>query len=214
MTAKVTAILLSWKRKANMPRIIAALRAQTVPVEIWLINNNGTENYGADKLIAIPWNAGEWARYPFAGRAETEYVMFQDDDFCLGDVRFLRDAIAYHDHYCPEHILCVSGRMMAHEPPHYRCDVADGHCHIPKGHFQLFKTAITRRARIPNHPSASDIQWALDLGDGQARHYVDAGLRGRMKELERYGVGYEFRPDHYEERDAVCAAWLAEQAHV
>jgi hypothetical protein len=63
MKPKVTAVLLSWKRKENMPLIIDALRKQTTPVEVWVINNDGSEDFGADRLISIPWNAGEWARY-------------------------------------------------------------------------------------------------------------------------------------------------------
>lgn len=210
----VTAVLLSWERRANMPRIIDAIRNQTVDVEIWLINNGGFGHFDADRLIAIPWNAGEWARYVFAGRVETEYVMFQDDDFLMTDDGFLADAIAAHTSHCPDHILCVSGRVIGHEPPFYNRDVFNGFCHVPKGHFQLFRTGLARRARIPNHPSASDIQWALDTGNGEARHWVDATLRSRMTELERYGVGYEFRPNHYQERERVVEQWLEERVYV
>lgn len=212
MKPTVTAILLSWKRKPNMPRIIEALRKQTVPVEVWVINNDGTQGFGADRLIAMPWNAGEWARYPMAGRAETEYVMFQDDDFMLGDDGYVRDAILYHDHYCPDYIIGVAGRGLQHEPPHYAPDIVNqsGYAAILKGHFQLFHRDVVRRARIPQHPSASDIYWSLDIGGGHASHYVSKELSDRLVTLPRHGVGYEFRQEHYDEREAVCAAWLKE----
>ncbi len=210
----ITAVLLSWKRKANIPKIIEAIRDQTVPVEIWLINNDGLDDFGADKLIAIPWNAGEWARYVIAGRVKTTYTMFQDDDFLLGDKHFLEDAVDIHSDKCPDHILGVSGRGMQTEYPQYWPDIVDqdGYAHILKVHFQLFRSDIVRRVRIPRHPSASDIYWSLDAGNGQAVHYVCQKLSRRLDTLDRYGVGYEFRPGHMPERHAVCKAWQEERA--
>jgi hypothetical protein len=210
----VTAVLLSWRRKANMPRIIDALRSQTVDVEVWLINNDGHESFGADRVIAIPWNAGEWARYVFAGRITTEYGMFQDDDFMLGDPHYLEDAIMLHESMCPDHILGIAGRGLQTSSPYYAPDIIrqNAYAAILKGHFQLFKSDIVRRVRIPRHPSASDIYWSLDSGGGEARHYVSKELSERLVTLERHGVGYEFRPGHNKERNEVCAAWLQEAA--
>lgn len=207
----VTAILLSWKRVANMRPIVDALRSQTVPVEIWTINNGADDiDLADDRYIHIPWNAGEWARYVFAGRAETEYVMFQDDDFMLGDETFLEDAIRLHKEKCPEHIIGVAGRGLQTSPPYYHPDIVNrsGRAAIIKGHFQLFKPEICHRVRIPRHPSASDIYWSLDAGNGHHRHWVSKTLAGRLVTLDRQGVGYEFRPEHYAERELVCATWL------
>jgi len=89
----------------------------------------------------------------------------------------------------------------------------DGYAHILKGHFQLFKTEIVRRARIPQHPSASDIYWSLDTGDGLSVHYVSKDLSDRLVTLPRYGVGYEFRPEHIKEREEVCKAWIEEREY-
>jgi hypothetical protein len=210
MKSKITAVLLSWKRKPNMLPIIDALRAQSAPVEIWLINNDGLEDFGADRLIAIPWNAGEWARYVFAARVETEYCMFQDDDFMLGDWKFLEDAIAIHEDTIGNFMLGTAGRTLNFDPPHYGADVHDGYAHILKGHFQLFRSNIVRHSRIPRHPSASDIYWSLDTGGGWASHRVSKELAERLMALDQHGVGYEFRPNHYQERERVCKEWLIE----
>ncbi len=209
----ITAILLSWKRKPNMPLIIEALRSQTVPVDIWLINNDSFEDFDADRLIAMPWNAGEWARYVVAGRVETDYTMFQDDDFMLGDKFFLEDALGIHCIRCPDNMLGVAGRGLQQTSPYYSPDFVDkdGYTNILKGHFQLFKSEIVRRARIPRHPSASDIYWSLDVGGGEPVHYVSKELSRRLDTLDRYGIGYEFRAEHMAEREQVCAAWLQEQ---
>lgn len=213
MSAQVTAVLLSWKRRSNMPKIIEALRAQTVDVEVWLINNFDFADFGADRLIAFPWNAGEWARYPIAARIETPYGMFQDDDFMLGDERYLEDALRLHNQHAAHHMIGVAGRGLQKYPPHYAPDIVhrDGYAAILKGHFQLFRREVVRRARLPQHPSASDIYWSLDIGDGEPVHWVSKELSDRLETLDRHGVGYEFRPDHYTERERVCAAWLEER---
>ena len=209
----ITAVLLSYKRKTNIPHIIEALRSQTEPVEVWVINNDGLDDFGADRLIAFPWNAGEWARYAIAGRVETPFCMFQDDDFMLGDEWFLEDALSMHEEYCPDAILGVSGRGLRQTIPYYFPDIVDvdGYANIVKGHFQLFRTDIVRRARIPRHPSASDIYWSLDIGDGQPVHYVSRELSRRLETLHRFGIGYEYRPNHMGERNKACADWLKER---
>ena len=211
----ITAVLLSWKRKQNMEKIISALRRQTVAPEIWLINNDDFEDYGADRLIAMPWNAGEWARYVIAGRVETEYCMFQDDDFMLGDDHYLEDSLTIHTEKCPDALLGVAGRGLQESYPYYWPDIVDrsGYTHILKGHFQLFKSDIVRRARIPRHSSASDIYWSLDLSRGRAEHYVSQVLSRRLDTLNRFGIGYEFRQEHMDERNAVCLEWIQEQVY-
>ncbi len=212
----ITAVLMSWKRKANMPLIVEALRAQTVPVEIWLINNNGNENFDADFTAFFSPSPGEWARYVIAGRVETEYCIFQDDDFMLGDKYFLEDAIDIHEDKCPDNILGVSGRGLQTDYPYYWPDIVDrdGYANILKGHFQLFKSEIVRRIKIPRHGVSSDIYWSLDAGAGQAVHYVSQKLSRRLDELDRYGVGYEFRPGHMAERNDRCKEWLNENEKV
>lgn len=211
----VTAVLVSWKRKANMPAIIGALRAQTVPVEVWVINNDGFNDFGADRLVAIPWNAGEWVKYIFAARVETEYCWIQDDDILIGDNYFLEDALAIHADKCPDHILGTAGRGLQYKSPYYWPDIVDrdGYANIIKGHSLLFKSELVRQARIPRHPSASDIVWSLDTGNGQPVHYVSKKLSRRMEALNQYGVGYEFRPEHIRERETVCQDWLSERTH-
>lgn len=210
----ITAVLMSWKRKQNMPLIIEALRSQTVTVDIWLINNNGTEDFGVKKTTFFSPSPGEWARYVIAGRVETEYTMFQDDDFLLGDPHFLKDALELHALHCPDNLLGVAGRGLQQAPPHYWPDIVnrDGYASILKGHFQLFKSAIVRRARIPRRP-VSDIFWSLEIGRGEPVHYVSKDLSSRLVTLPRYGVGYEFRPGHMAEREADCADWLEERVY-
>jgi hypothetical protein len=193
-----------------MWRIVESLRAQTVPVEIWVINNAGCEDFGADRGIFIPWNIGECARYMFARRVETEWVMFQDDDHLILDDDFLASAMELHEKHCPRAILGVNGRGLQLNSPYYWPEVVHGYAAIAKGHFQLFKRSALGNVHIPEHPSASDIYWSLDIGRGKQAHWIDQRLRARMEHLDTHDVGYEFREEHWTERDAVCRAYIEE----
>jgi hypothetical protein len=139
--------------------------------------------------------------------------MFQDDDFMLGDNLFIEDALQIHSEKCPFNMLGVAGRGLQQASPYYHPDIVnvDGRANILKGHFQLFRTDVVRRVRIPRHPSASDIYWSLDVGGGQPVHWVSKELSDRLVTLRRHGVGYEFRPIHAAEREQVCEAWIKER---
>lgn len=191
-------------------RIVESLRRQTVPVEIWLINNDGLEDFGADRAVFIPWNAGEWARYVFTRRVDTDWVMFQDDDHLILDDEFLADGMELHRLNCPRGILGVNGRGLQLNPPFYWPEIDHGRAAIMKGHFQLFRRDALGGLHVPWHPSASDIYFSLDIGRGKPAHWVDAGLRERIEHLDTHGVGYEFRPEHWKERDAVCEEYIYE----
>ena len=205
----VTAILLSYKRKPNMPLIVESIRGQTVPTEIWVINNDGCDDFGADKSIHIPWNAGEMARYIWAMRPGTDYVTFQDDDWLIQDERFYEDGIELVEKR-PDYLVGTAGRNIAFEGDAYRHEAKkDSGAAILKGHFQIFRRTIARRAHICGHWAASDIYWALDLSQGAPAHYVSGNLSRRLRLVERHGVGLEFRPEHYTERAGVVREWIA-----
>lgn len=210
-----TVILLSYQREPNMSSIISSYRAQSVPVEIWTIDNAPETEYCewhhlVDRLVTIPWNGGEWARYPFVGRVETDWCLFQDDDWLIQDERFVEDAI---DEYCTMKplLLGTAGRLTFPRRPYYRDDVKRGWANVLKGHFQCFRPSVVRRARIPNHPSASDILWSMDIANGKKRHWVSSALRERLHLIDQHGVGLEYRPHHYLERDSVVQSWYKER---
>lgn len=207
----ITAILLSYKRQQNIPKIIESLRSQTVPVEIWLINNLDCKSFGEDRSIHIPWNAGEWARYVFAPRAETEYVMFQDDDWLITDSNFVESAIDIYKK-SQSHIVGVGGRRISRNPVHYKDKPSiksDSEVDFLWGHFQLFKSDRARGIVIPSHPYASDIHWSLEMC-GAASLWVSSCLRERLVQLDEHGVGLSHRENHMEEREQACADYYAQ----
>lgn len=217
MTTKplVTAVLMSYKRQPNMPAIIESYRAQSVPVEVWLINNNGLEDFGADKLIAIPWNAGEMARYIFCARPDTDYVCFQDDDFQITGADYVECGIEAVERR-PDYLVGASGRNVNWEADfptagHYAPEAHVGQgAAILKGHFQIFRKSYASRVHIPGHWAASDIYWSLDGSRGAPAHYVDPVLSKRLKRLDTHGTGLEFRPEHWKERSGVVKDYLSD----
>ena len=208
----ITAILLSYKRQQNIPKIIESLRGQTVPVEIWLINNLDCKSFGEDRSIHIPWNAGEWARYVFAPRAKTEYVMFQDDDWLINDSHFVESAINIHlgaNHGMG--MVGIGGREIFRTRPHYtdsKSIKSDGSTNFLWGHFQLFKCDDSKRVMVPSHPYASDIHWSLEMSK-MGSHWVSSYLRERLVQLDEHGVGLSHRENHMEEREQACVDYFA-----
>jgi hypothetical protein len=79
--SKVTALLLNWKRKESLIEVIKSIRAQDVPITIWLWNNNpdGTK-FDVDLQIDSPNNFKCWARWCLGSMAQTEYIFTLDDD--------------------------------------------------------------------------------------------------------------------------------------
>lgn len=85
----ITACLLSWKRKRNIPLIVDSLIKEDLISEIILFQN---ESNGAvvderiDKQIDFPENMFVYGRYHAAARASNETVFFQDDDLIVKNI--------------------------------------------------------------------------------------------------------------------------------
>lgn len=214
MSDEITAILMSYKRKPNMPKIIKQLRAQShPPKEIWMVNNDGYDSFGADKVIAIPWNAGEMARYLWTRRAETPWVMFQDDDWIMRDVRFLEDALFIAKTKALRACTGTAGRTISPTPKHYdgrREALPDSYTNFLKGHFQLFHQDSLTDLHVGHHPNASDIWFSLDISHGRKVHWVSANLRSRFQLMDQHGQGLEHRKGHWAEREKACADYVRE----
>lgn len=195
-----------------MPEIIERLRSQTAPPkEIWLINNDGFDDFGADKLIAADFNLGERARYMVLRAVDTDYVAFQDDDFIMTDDDFLMDAIRISNDRAPLALTGVSGMRLSPIPPHYSVGAPnDDWCNMLKGHFQIMRKSALANVRIPWHPWRSDIQFSLDISRGQPIHWVSGNLKKRFKLMNQWGEGLEYRPEHWDEAEEVVAAYIQE----
>lgn len=82
---KVEVVAAHFKRPANMPKILAALREQTVPVTCTLTDAGDGETDPGD--VCDRWDRvfamapmGAWERLAIAGAYSHEYTLFLDDD--------------------------------------------------------------------------------------------------------------------------------------
>ncbi|MDC0839859.1 tetratricopeptide repeat protein [Limnospira fusiformis KN01] len=84
--AKITILLLNFKRYHNIPKIVESLRSQTIPVEIFLWDNSSNINNffpNIDLVFRASQNQGCSPRWFMALYAKTPYIMTHDDDFMI-----------------------------------------------------------------------------------------------------------------------------------
>ena len=214
-SGRVTAILLNYARPDNLRLLIEELRGQTEPPEIWVIDNAGRGEFGADRTVHIPWNAGVSIRVLMAVYVATPWVMFLDDDLAPCDEQFIEDALGVATER-PNVITGAYGRRLAGEWPQYRED-AWGAVEIIKGRFMLFRRAILDNVRLPAVPPdldvrfCEDIHLSLEAGRGEPVHWADRGLLGRLRDLPGWDGGLSSRAGHDHERNRFCEWWMKER---
>lgn len=94
---KITALLLNYKRPDNLKKIINSLRNQTIPVEIFLWNNNidDVRKYDVDMQINCSKNLMCSPRWLMGGYTNSEYVFSLDDDLMFSDNSVIEDSVKY-----------------------------------------------------------------------------------------------------------------------
>ena len=210
----ITAILLNYKRPANMPRLIASLKTQSVPVGIIVIDNGVQDTPHTEYGVGLTWNAGPYVRYLVAALARTPYVCFFDDDLCPGDPDFISDALSIAA--CRGGITGAFARHLSPTPPYYQGPDVVGEVELIKGRFMLFSRNLLEQvhltrpwfARYAMH--CDDLYVSLEIGRGQPAHWADKSLKARLEELPAGNVGLERRPDHFLLREAFCAHYIRE----
>jgi GT2 family glycosyltransferase len=92
----ITALLLNYKRRDNLIKIISGLRQQTIPVEIFVWNNNPIDStrFDADMQINSERNLMCSPRWLMAAFATTKYVFSLDDDLFIREPKLLENSIA------------------------------------------------------------------------------------------------------------------------
>jgi len=118
---EVTAILLNWKREANIQKIISSLNSQTVKPEIWVWDNNiqpdsiwegplfMKELYNPSRsYFNSPNNYRTAPRWLLASLALTPYILVMDDDLCPTAKDFVETALQVSRKY--NRIIGVEGR--------------------------------------------------------------------------------------------------------
>jgi len=94
---KATALLLNWKRPNNLISILKSIRRQTIPIDIFLWNNNSEDknDYDVDLRIDSSQNLICWPRWLMSSFAETEYIFTLDDDLIFTENNIIEKCIDY-----------------------------------------------------------------------------------------------------------------------
>lgn len=208
----VTAILMNYKRRANIGELVDRLRGQTVVPDILLVNNSEKRLRGVDvDIIDMPRNMGSLSRYIVAPFALTEWLLFMDDDLAPATHTLVEDALRIGDKH--EGIVGVYGARLRKKPPYYdyTAPPGSGAIEIVKGRFMLFRRELLNDVPLALLPDMSqdhggrgcDIFMSLAIGKGKPVHWLDRGLL--LEELPSLGVGLEEAPDHYAMRESFTA---------
>ena len=108
----ITSIIIHYNRAYNMPAVIAGIRAQTVPSEIWVWDNSGDcPPDGIDVLIKSSRNFLCQPRFTMADFVKTPYVWNQDDDVAIKDPTLFEKLVAESKKY-PDSFFGWNGRQL------------------------------------------------------------------------------------------------------
>ncbi len=197
-TDPITAILLSWRRPQNLPRLLDQLRASPLVSEILLWNNNPeiTLDFPGVTVINSPRNYRCVARYCLVPLARHETIWFQDDDVVIRPEQLAQIHAAYRRE--PTRIYGAAGRDLVEGL--YSADLVHGECDIVLGQTMLFHRSLLHHAFEPlgrvSQETVDDIVFSLACG---RRHFaVDVGP------LEMPGWNDEAalwrQPGHFDDR--------------
>lgn len=160
----VTAILLSWKRPQNIPRMVSELKRSPRISEILLWNNNPEINLELSgvKVINSPCNYYCFARYCMVPLAENDVIWFQDDDLLIHPEQF--ETIYTEYARDSSRIYGVEGRNIVNGL--YSADRVYGECEIVLGQAMLFHRSLLHLAfkplgYIPANVTEDDIIFSL-----------------------------------------------------
>jgi hypothetical protein len=101
--SKPTALLLNYKRPENINAIIENIKSQSIPINIFLWNNNNEDNkkYPVDLQINSSLNLMCSPRWLMSGYSESEYFFSLDDDLNFKDSKVIEDCVSYAtNHNC------------------------------------------------------------------------------------------------------------------
>lgn len=228
-----TIALLNYKRPENIPIILDALAAQTVPVQVYIWNNAGTlHSVQWERPLVKLWvtpkhNLGCFPRWQMLSWADTEFVGTIDDDLCPKP-ELIERAIAACREKCPDGLVGAFGMNTVEgksyrNAQHIHGPKEDRHVEIVKGRFLLFRRQLLERIPLSppvwneDEPMAfrcDDIFLSLSIGAGNLaspEHLIPGSLRGHWKEQGGQKVALASQRGHYQLRDKAIAhlrTWL------
>lgn len=205
---KITAILLSWRRTQNMPRIIEELARSPRIAEIMLWNNNPevSLHFPGVTVINSPRNFLCFARYSLVPLAAHHTIWFQDDDLLIrkDQIEVIYGAYAAD----PGRIYGIKGRNLVNGL--YSADDVYGECDIVLGQAMLFHRGLLHQAFAPLGslpPEVTEDDIIFSLASHMRPCAVDVGP---IEDLGSHDDAALWRqPGHFERRQRAVELMLA-----
>lgn len=205
----LTVVLTSYARHKNVHLIHRALQAQSVKPKLCLWDNNPTTHLDAlgwDLYAASTENRFCIPRWHMAKLASTPYVAVMDDDLIPNDENFLGDVVSSLCEHPEIAAVGLFGVVLQSNASYRHC------AHIPNRRFQGDVNVSLLKGRFVAFRVESIMDFTpvtFDCEDIEASAYlgslgtlvVPELLSNRTRDLPRQG-GLEFRPDHYDRREA------------
>lgn len=204
--ATVAAILLNWKRPDDLRKAIANIRAQTVPIDIYLWDNNPGEQFDADVVIKSSENYKCIPRWLMTSLmpAHIQYVFTLDDDVSLTKPNAIDLCLRQHTALIKQGykhpIVALECAHVKAPYTSYDWHPRSGHGDVAKGKFMFLSRSLLQTARLPPAGVTEDDIYISSFADTCYQH--DA-LRQCVAE-SRSSTGpmaLSMQPGHAQRRD-------------
>jgi glycosyltransferase involved in cell wall biosynthesis len=119
---KITSIIITYKRYANIKKIVDSLKAQTIPTDIIIWDNAGEiDEISGATVIRSSKNFVCRPRFLLCGLVNTDYIFNIDDDHVITDNKLLENLVAKSKSESDSVFYGWSARLDYEKEP----------CHIP-----------------------------------------------------------------------------------
>lgn len=214
----ITVCLTNWKRPENLEKIIAQVRSQSVPVNIFLWNNGESIiNNDIDWYVESSHNAMCSPRWFMAANADTEFVCIYDDDLFLMDNNIFADIVKLADKsprgsiFGPTGVTLKPGTHYRDAEHHYSfrsIKQEDIRCDIIKGSMMLMRTSELQKKvnlNIFKFKREEDIIVSALMADCQLnQHYCLLSFGDRFNSVGDDDVALWRHDGHMDARELAC----------
>jgi hypothetical protein len=112
----ITSIIVHYKRPQNIPKIVNAIRGQTVKSEIWIWDNSGDCPDAGDVMIRSNQNFSQLGRLMLMQAVRSEYVWLNDDDGAINTPDLFQKLIEENKEY-PYSVVGWKGKSLKDAHP-------------------------------------------------------------------------------------------------
>lgn len=220
----VLVIVLNFKRKDNVIRIIEALRNQTVHPKIAVWNNGDqADTFSADYVFSSSANLFPMPRWHIAALLGAEYVCILDDDRIPKERDLLEKCAHRSKQIGDDRIIGYIGKDLSPGPNYYSeggyirpfdaeaSTAKDVYVDIVLGQFMFMHVSLLRKVHLycPYYDHRGDDIWiSLKTSGGPKFHLLPSFMYGALAVLPSQDVSLSLHSDHGSKRNKMVSDML------